>query len=137
MTLTGPVNSIQRRFAAWLMLLAVLVRVAIPLGWMPNLHGLSSGSLIVICSAQGLHSLELDASGKVQPNGTGEKRGGLVHQDCACAGLGTLSLATSLTLSGVSRAAQKVLYAVVSVRPLANRLQGAGDTRGPPSDLRA
>ena len=137
MMVMGTANSLPRRLAAWLMLFAVLVRVAIPTGWMPNLQGLSSGALIVICSAQGLHSLELDASGKAMPAGGGEKRAGVAHQDCAFSGLANLSLPVPSVLPGIARTVHQLHFATIRVRPNFIRLEGAGDARGPPADLRA
>ena len=55
------------RFAAWLMIVALAVRLASPHGWMPDLKGVAAGSSIVICSAFGPQLLQLDADGNPVP----------------------------------------------------------------------
>ena len=52
------------RLTAWLMLLALAVRLASPQGWMPDLKGVAEGSSIVICSAYGPQTVQLDADGQ-------------------------------------------------------------------------
>lgn len=71
------------RFAAWLMLVALAVRLASPHGWMPDLKGVAAGSSIVICSAFGPQLLQLDADGNPVPadhDGDGE---GTTQPPCA------------------------------------------------------
>ena len=45
------------RFAAWLMLLAIAVRVLIPQGWMPTKSSDSEGFSLAICSVNGTYKL--------------------------------------------------------------------------------
>ena len=68
----------SRPFAIWLALLPLLLRAAIPVGWMPETAG---GTTLVICTAQGLSTIILDHDGKpVEPT----KEDGSEHETAPC-----------------------------------------------------
>lgn len=71
------------RFAAWLMLVALAVRLASPHGWMPDLKGVAAGSSIVICSSFGTQLLHLDADGNPVPAEHGGDSEGTSQPPCA------------------------------------------------------
>jgi len=47
------ITAFAREFAVRLALVALLVRALIPIGWMPNPHGLEAGSPIILCTMYG------------------------------------------------------------------------------------
>jgi hypothetical protein len=68
----------SRPFAIWLALLPLLLRATIPVGWMPETVG---GTMLVICTAQGLSTIILDPDEKpVEPT----KEDGSEHETAPC-----------------------------------------------------
>jgi len=71
------------RLSAWLMLLALAVRLASPQGWMPDLKGVAEGSSIVICSAYGPLTVHLDADGNPVPGDHDDQGQGSSQPPCS------------------------------------------------------
>ena len=71
------------RPTAWLMLLALAVRLASPQGWMPDLKGIAEGSSIVICSAYGPQIVQLDADGQPVPGDHDDQGQGTSQPPCS------------------------------------------------------
>ena len=80
-----------RRAAAWLMLVAILMRVGVPQGWMPNAQAFTSGAPIVICTSTGQLQIVLDENGNPAPSGE-QDDASAQHQPCAFSVLAGLSL---------------------------------------------
>lgn len=78
------------RLSAWLMLLALAVRLASPQGWMPDLKGVADGSSIVICSAYGPLTVQLDADGNPVPGDHDDQGQGSSQPPCSFSLLGSL-----------------------------------------------
>ncbi len=124
-----------RRVSAWLMLLALVLRLPAPEGWMPNFAGSGNGSFIVICSVHGQMTVQLDANGHPVPVNPDEKSDeGSSQPPCAFAGLGGLGgalpeplLIALPTLAG--NAPSAFLTAAVALP----RRDGPNAARGPPS----
>lgn len=124
-----------RHVSAWLMLLALLLRLPAPQGWMPNVTGAGTGAFIVICSVHGQMTVQLDANGHPVPvNPDEESNKGSSQPPCAFAGLGGLGGALpALHQIGLPMPAG---YAPVSFHTLAiahTRRDGPTEARGPPS----
>lgn len=124
-----------RHVSAWLMLLALLLRLPAPQGWMPNVTGVGTGAFIVICSVHGQMTVQLDANGHPVPvNPDEESNKGSSQPPCAFAGLGGLGGALpALHQIGLPMPAG---YAPVSFHTLAiahTRRDGPTEARGPPS----
>ncbi|SNS97925.1 MULTISPECIES: DUF2946 family protein [unclassified Azospirillum] len=67
-----------RRFAAWLLLAALVLRGLIPAGFMPNLETGNGQGWLVICTGAGERSIKLD-------DGTGGQHGPVdQHQQGLC-----------------------------------------------------
>ncbi len=84
-------NSLRLPGLRWglpLMLCALLLRIAVPAGWMPGASG--NGTAITICTGTGIAQAWIDADGKVH-KGDGKQPG--QEQRCAYAVLGTAALA--------------------------------------------
>jgi hypothetical protein len=78
------------RLSAWLMLLALAVRLASPQGWMPDLKGVAEGSSIVICSAYGPMTVQLDADGNPVPGDHDDQGQGSSQPPCSFSLLSSL-----------------------------------------------
>lgn len=124
-----------RHVSAWLMLLALLLRLPAPQGWMPNVTGGGTGAFIVICSVHGQMTVQLDANGHPVPvNPDEESNKGSSQPPCAFAGLGGLGGALPEphqialpTLAG--NAPDSFLTAAVAL----SRRDGPTEARGPPT----
>ncbi len=69
---------VTRRFAAWLLLAALVLRGLIPAGFMPNLDTGNGQGWLVICTGAGERSIKLD-------DGTGGQHGPVdQHQQGLC-----------------------------------------------------
>jgi hypothetical protein len=67
-----------RRFASWLLLVALLLRGLIPAGFMPDLNSTNGQGWLVICTSAGERSVKLD-------DGTGNQHGPVdQHQQGLC-----------------------------------------------------
>jgi hypothetical protein len=78
------------RLSAWLMLLALAVRLASPQGWMPDLKGVAEGSSIVICSVSGPLTVHLDADGNPVPGDHDDQGQGSSQPPCSFSLLSSL-----------------------------------------------
>lgn len=124
-----------RHVSAWLMLLALLLRLPAPQGWMPNVTGGGIGAFIVICSVHGQMTVQLDANGHPVPVSPDEESNkGSSQPPCSFAGLGGLGGALpdgqqigQLSLAG--DAPVSILTAAVAL----SRRDGPTEARGPPS----
>jgi hypothetical protein len=75
--------------ASVLMLVALILRGALPQGWMPVGDGATTtGTSFVICSVSGPLQFTLDQDGKPVPDSPDD---GTAHQPCAFASLASLS----------------------------------------------
>ncbi len=73
-----------------LLLLSFALRALVPLGYMPDFHALSQGTFkVVICTASGSKTLEVDSQGKILPATPGKTHN---DQPCAFTGLAALNL---------------------------------------------
>jgi len=117
------------RLTAWLMLLALAVRLASPQGWMPDLKGVAEGSSIVICSAYGPLTVHLDADGNPVPGDHDDQGQGSSQPPCSFSLLSSLiepaeagivpTLAVSL--NGVQAARTDVIAVKRRVQPFGAR----------------
>jgi hypothetical protein len=123
-----------RRVAAWVMLLALAMRLPAPEGWMPNVSGSAGDGFIVICTVHGQMTMKLDGNGHPVPVEQDDERGSKPQPPCSFAGLGGLGAAppSPVTIAAPSFAglaqpnfdpAGKVL----------RRHDGPAEARGPPS----
>jgi hypothetical protein len=81
-------GSALSRLASALMLMALIVRAALPQGWMPAGDSASaSGASFTICTVTGPLQLKLDQEGNPVP----DSPDGTAHQPCAFAALASLS----------------------------------------------
>lgn len=124
-----------RHVSAWLMLLALVLRLPAPEGWMPNFAGSGNGSFIVICSVHGQMTVQLDANGHPVPVNPDEKSDkGSSQPPCAFAGLGGLggALPEPLLIALPTLAGSAPVAFHTAAVALARR-DGPTEARGPPS----
>jgi hypothetical protein len=126
-----------RHVSAWLMLLALVLRLPAPQGWMPNVSGGGTGAFIVICSVHGQMTVQLDANGyPVSVNPDEEPSQGTSQPPCAFAGLGGLGAAppTPIVVAAPEFAGEATLSVSVTA-PAVKRRDGSIGARGPPLRL--
>ncbi len=126
-----------RHVSAWLMLLALVLRLPAPQGWMPNVSGGGTGAFIVICSVHGQMTVQLDANGHPVPvNPDEESNKGSSQPPCAFAGLGGLGAVppTPIVVAAPEFAGEATL-SLSATAPVLQRRDGSIGARGPPLRL--
>jgi hypothetical protein len=126
-----------RHVSAWLMLLALVLRLPAPQGWMPNVSGGGTGAFIVICSVHGQMTVQLDANGHPVPvNPDEESNKGSSQPPCAFAGIGGLGAAppTPIVVAAPEFAGEATL-SLSAIAPVLQRRDGSIGARGPPLRL--
>jgi hypothetical protein len=126
-----------RHVSAWLMLLALVLRLPAPQGWMPNVSGGGTGAFIVICSVHGQMTVQLDANGHPVPvNPDEESNKGSSQPPCAFAGLGGLGAAppTPIVVAAPELAGDAT-RSFSATAPVLQRRDGSIGARGPPLRL--
>jgi hypothetical protein len=126
-----------RHVSAWLMLLALLLRLPAPQGWMPNVTGGGTGAFIVICSVHGQMTVQLDANGHPVPvNPDEDSNKGSSQPPCAFAGIGGLGAAppSPIDVAAAEFAGEAPLSIFVAA-PALQRRNGSIGARGPPLRL--
>ncbi|MGL4396181.1 MAG: DUF2946 family protein [Hyphomicrobium sp.] len=85
----GIRNRVLRVWVVRLLVLAFAFRALIPVGYMPDFSALSNGVLkVVICTANGSKTVDIDADGKLQPANPNAHD----HHPCAFTGLAAIDL---------------------------------------------
>jgi len=116
-------RSALSHLASTLMLMALIVRAALPQGWMPESSSASLyGASFVICSVGGPLKLSLNQKGQPVPDSPDD---GAAHQPCAFASLSSLC-----TSADCQPAPEPQLYEYMS-RSLARHLVPDTATFGP------
>ena len=123
-----------RRFAAWMMLLALVMRLPAPEGWMPNVSGSAGDGFIVICTVHGQMTMRLDGDGNPVPIEQDDERGSKPQPPCAFAGLGGLGAAppspVAIAAPSFTGLAQPIFDPAGKVL---RRHHGPAEARGPPT----
>lgn len=120
------------RLTAWLMLLALAVRLASPQGWMPDLKGVAEGSSIVICSAYGPLTVQLDADGNPVPGDHDDQGQGSSQPPCSFSLLASLVEPSSTGFEPPSAVSfEEVALPHTDVLAIKRRVQPFG-ARSPP-----
>jgi hypothetical protein len=119
-----------RRWIVRLLLFAFALRALIPVGFMPDLAAARNGNFqVVICTVQGMMTVEVDGNGKIVPEKTGAKAG----EHCVFSVLGTLLLPTfdgNVALTGRRIVAAEIPSLAVDLPPV--RAGPQLGSRGPP-----
>ncbi len=98
---TSRMTSVLARWLSQLLLVAVLLRALIPVGYMPDLPAAANGLFkVVICTTDGAKTLAVDANGDLAPTEHPADEGD--HRDHPCAFSGIVSIADRTEISQVS-----------------------------------
>jgi hypothetical protein len=127
---SSPLAFRYNRFAVWAALIAVLLRAAIPSGWMPDTN--TSGTAIIICTAQGLSTIVLDKDGNpVEPGDEKNKEHG--SAPCVFASTAHFSVPDFSTEKFVTRVEVDVQSFVQPRSPSALARPNLQQARAPPA----
>lgn len=120
----------MKHLASVLMLLAIILRSAVPQGWMPVADESGSFGTYAICSVTGTYRLALEGDGGPPPLMPDD---GTLHPPCAFAGMATLSPHDAAP--GLQAPAFAGLTGAIAIfnAPNGKRIIGAAAARAPPA----
>ena len=108
-----------RVIAGWLLLFALVMRAAIPAGWMPNTSGVGNAPLIICSADRPGHPEKSPAKTPPgAPHGSADR-----HEACAFSGVGAAPAPAVATISGPPEA-------LLPAEPAPLRARPAHDARG-------
>jgi hypothetical protein len=128
-----PTPQVARHLASVLMLLALVLRAAVPQGWMPSADSTDLAGSFTICSISGATRIALDAEGNPVPADPEEAQS---HPPCAFATLAHLSPPSggAPVLAPHASAAFAVAFSVSS--PVTKARSYTAGARAPPPSPR-
>lgn len=128
---SGGRRSNVRQWVVHVLLLALMLRVIVPAGYMPDFSAASDGMFkVVICTANGMQTVSLDEDGQPVP----DQSTGHVDQPCAFSGLAAVALPTAETFEPISLTFEAAVLARHSEPELPVSVRGPPlGSRAPPS----
>lgn len=120
----------MKHLASVLMLVAILLRSAVPQGWMPVADESGSFGTYAICSVTGSYRTTLDGDGRPEPL---VPEDGTLHPPCAFAGMATLSAHDAASDIQVPAFAGFADASSILPAPDSKRFIGAATARAPPA----